>query len=96
MKHPSGDGDAVYRIKIAAEVLVFIKDCRALGLRRGDLYLHVACWIRSSSSGDDHHRYWEIPIGGFAVKDRDNNSRIIGLTLIMWYQISGLLTARLC
>ena len=30
MKHPSGDGDAVYPIKIAAEVLVFIKDCRTL------------------------------------------------------------------
>ena len=32
VKHPSGDGDAVYKfvIKIAAEVLVFIKDCRAL------------------------------------------------------------------
>ena len=30
MKLPSGDGDAVYRIKIAAEVFVFIKDCRAL------------------------------------------------------------------
>ena len=30
VKHPSGDGDAVYQfvIKIAAEVLVFIKDCR--------------------------------------------------------------------
>ena len=32
VKHPSGDGDAVYQfvIKIAAEVLVFIKDCRTL------------------------------------------------------------------
>ena len=30
VKHPSGDGDAVYLIKIAAEVLVFIKDYRAL------------------------------------------------------------------
>ena len=31
MKHPSGDGDAVYQfvIKIAARVLVFIKCCRA-------------------------------------------------------------------
>ena len=32
VKHPSGDGDAVYQfvIKIVAEVLVFIKDCRTL------------------------------------------------------------------
>ena len=30
VKHPSGDGDAIYQIKIAADVLVFIKDCRAL------------------------------------------------------------------
>ena len=32
VKHPSGDGDAVYQfvIKIAAEVLVFIKDCCAV------------------------------------------------------------------
>ena len=50
VKLPSGVGDAVYPIKIAAEVLVFIKDCRVLGLRRGDLH-HVACWILSSSSG---------------------------------------------
>ena len=45
VKHPSRDGDAVYRIKIAAEVLVFIRNCRALVLRRGDFH-HVACWIR--------------------------------------------------
>ena len=30
VKLPSGVGDAVYPIKIAAEVLVFIKDYRAL------------------------------------------------------------------
>ena len=30
VKHPSGIGDAVYLIKIATEVLVFIKDYRAL------------------------------------------------------------------
>ena len=29
VKHPSGDGDAVYRIKIVVEVLVFIKNYRA-------------------------------------------------------------------
>ena len=46
MKHPSGDGDAVYQIliKIAVRVLVFIKYYRALGLMRGVLH-HVACWI---------------------------------------------------
>ena len=30
MKHPSGDGDAVLSIKIAARVLVFIKCYRAV------------------------------------------------------------------
>jgi hypothetical protein len=40
-------------IEIATEVLVFIKDYRGLVLRRGDLH-HVACRIRSSSSGDVH------------------------------------------
>ena len=29
VKHPSGDGDAVYRKKIAVEVLVFIENYRA-------------------------------------------------------------------
>ena len=63
VKHPSGDGDAVYRIKIAAEVLVFIKDYRRLVLRRGDLH-HVACRIRSSSSGDVHRcwKNWKNPL----------------------------------
>jgi hypothetical protein len=40
---------------------VFIKDCRVLGLRRGDLH-HVACWIRSSSSGCVHRVIGRISI----------------------------------
>src|SRR3954467_2384943 len=56
--------------EIAAEVLFFIKDCRVLGLRRGDL-LHVACWIRSSSSGCVLRVIGRILSGLLAVKDRD-------------------------
>jgi hypothetical protein len=32
--------------------------------------------------------------GRLAVKDRDKTPRIIGMILIVWYQIIGLLTAR--
>jgi hypothetical protein len=49
---------------------VFIKDCRVLGLRRGDLH-HVACWIRSSSSGCVLRVIGRILSGLLAVKDRD-------------------------
>ena len=73
VKLPSRVGDAVYPINIAAEVLVFIKDCRVLVLRRGDLH-HVACWIRSSSSGDVHRVIGRILSGWLAVKDRDKPS----------------------
>jgi hypothetical protein len=31
--------------------------------------------------------------GRLAVKDQDKTPRIIGLILIMWYQITGLITA---
>jgi hypothetical protein len=75
---------------------VFIKDYRALVLRRGDLH-HVACRIRSSSSGDVHRVIGRIAIdllsGRLAVKDRDKTPRITGVILIMWYQITGLITA---
>ena len=70
VKLPSGVGDVVYPIKIATEVLVFIKDCRVLGLRRGDLH-HVACWIRSSSSGCVLRVIGRILSGLLAVKDWD-------------------------
>jgi hypothetical protein len=33
--------------------------------------------------------------GRLAMKDRDKTPRITGVILIMWYQITGLLTARL-
>jgi hypothetical protein len=32
--------------------------------------------------------------GRLAVKDWDKTPRIVGLILIMWYQITGLLTTR--
>ena len=49
---------------------MFIKDCRVLGLRRGDLH-HVACWIRSSSSGCVLRVIGRILSGLLAVKDQD-------------------------
>ena len=66
MKHPSGDGVAVYRIKIAAEVLVFIKDYRALGLRRGDLH-HVACWIYPRLQVTFFDRCWKDSYPGYSL-----------------------------
>ena len=49
---------------------MFIENYRRLVLRRGDLH-HVACRIRSSSSGDVH-RYWKsYYLGCLAVKDRE-------------------------
>ena len=53
---------------------MFIKDCRVLGLRRGDLH-HVACWIRSSSSGCVLRVIGRILSGLLAVKDRDKTHR---------------------
>jgi hypothetical protein len=53
---------------------VFIKDCRVLGLRRGDLH-HVACWIRSSSSGCVLRVIGRILSGLLAVKDRDKTPK---------------------
>ena len=50
VKHPSGDGDAVYLIKIAAEVLVFIKDYRAL-VWGVVIFITLLSGFVSSSSG---------------------------------------------
>ena len=80
---------------------MFIKDCRVLGLRRGDLH-HVACWIRSSSSGCVLRMIGRILSRLLAVKDRDKTQEepcsLSKSTpfLIMWYQIFGLITASLC
>jgi hypothetical protein len=37
----------------------------------------------------------DLYLVGLAVKDRDKTHRITGVILIMWYQITGFLTARL-
>ena len=68
MKLPSGDGDAAYQfvIKIAARVLVFIKDYQAQVLRR-IVYQYVACWIYSPPSGDVHRRYWKDFYPGYSL-----------------------------
>jgi hypothetical protein len=35
----------------------------------------------------------DLYLGRLAVKDRDKTPRITGVILIMWYQITGLITA---
>ena len=60
------------------------------------IHLHVACWIIPLLQVASIGVVGRIPIGGFAVKDRDNNYWIGDLILIMWYQITGLLTAKFC
>jgi hypothetical protein len=35
----------------------------------------------------------DLYLGRLAVKDRDKTHRITGLILIMWYQITGFITA---
>ena len=68
VKHPSRDGDAVYQfvIKIAAEVLVFIKDCRAVD--RGVVIsttLLAGFVPRLQVTFID--RYWEIIYPGYSL-----------------------------
>ena len=96
--HPSG-GTALPFIYIisAAKVLVFIKDYLALGLRR-IVHRSVACWIRSLFSRLRSSCCWEDSLPQvLAVKDRASTKEDpLGSSLIMWYQISGLLTARFC
>ena len=58
------------------EVLAFIKDYRRLVLRRGDLH-HVACQIRSSSSGDVH-RCWKNRYRVTRCERSGQNHRIAG------------------
>jgi hypothetical protein len=58
------------------------QELSGLGLRRGDLH-HVACWIRSSSSGDILRVIGRLLSGRLAVKDRDKTPRIIGVILII-------------
>ena len=55
---------------------MFIKDCRRLVLRRGDLH-HVACRIRSSSSGDVH-RCWKNCYWVTRCERSGQNYRIAG------------------
>ena len=95
--HPSEGTALPLSIISAAKVLVFIKDCLALGLRR-IVHRSVACWIRSLFSRLRSSRCWEDYLPQvLAVKDRASTKEDpVGRSLIMWYQLSGLLTARFC
>ena len=77
VKHPSGDSDAVYQIfiEIVAEVLVFIKDCRALGLRRGDLITLLAGFVPLLQVCV-HRVIGRISIRGSRCERSGNNYRI--------------------
>jgi hypothetical protein len=61
------------------------------GLRHGDLH-QVACWIRSSSSGDVHCIIGRFLYGLTRCETLGQTYRIISLILIMWYQITGFIT----
>ena len=58
---------------------MFIENYRRLVLRRGDLH-HVACRIRSSSSGDVH-RCWKNYYRVTRSERSGQNHRIAGLIL---------------
>ena len=73
---------------------MFIKDYRRLVLRRGDLH-HVACRIRPRLQVTFFALLEGFVSGLLAVKDRDKIIGSRGRILIMWYQITGLITARL-
>jgi hypothetical protein len=79
-----GNGAAVLSNKDCCEGSCVRKGLLGSGLRRGDLH-HVACWIRSSSSGDILRVIGRFLSGGLTVKDRDKTHRITGVIL---YQLS--------
>jgi hypothetical protein len=56
-----GNGAAVLSNKDCCEGSCVHQGLSGSGLRRGDLH-HVACWIRSSSSGCVHRHDWKISI----------------------------------
>ena len=97
MKHPSGDGDAVFQfvIKIAARVLVFIK-CYHARVRG------VVIFITLLAGFIPHLQVTPLVLlEGFIIRvsrcERSgNNQRIIPLILIMWYQCTRLITASFC
>jgi hypothetical protein len=62
------------------------------GLRHGDLH-HIAFWIRSSSSGVVFCVIGRFLSSLTRCERSGQNSRIIGVILIMWYQITGFITA---
>jgi hypothetical protein len=62
------------------------------GLRRGDLH-RVVCWIRPRLQVTFFALLEDFYSGRLAVKDQDKTPRITGMILIMWYQITGLITA---
>jgi hypothetical protein len=84
VKYPSGDGDAVYQfiIKIYADVLVFIKNCRGL-------VSSVVIFIMLLAGFVPHLQVTffmlleDLSIGLTRCERPRQNSRIIGVILIM-------------
>jgi hypothetical protein len=75
-----GNGAAVLSNKDCCEGSCIHQELSGSGLRRGDLH-HVACWIRSSSSGDVLHVIEDFYSDRLAVKDWDKTPRITGMIL---------------
>jgi hypothetical protein len=90
-----GNGAAVFIKYIVVKVLVFIKDYQAqvwgvvifITLLAGFIPLLQVTFFALLE---------DLYPGRLAMKDRDKTHRIIGLILIMWYQITGLITASFC
>jgi hypothetical protein len=75
------NGAVVLSNKDCCEGSCVHQELSSSGLRRGDLY-HIACWIRSSSSGDVLRVIGRFLSGWLAVKDRDKTPTITGVILI--------------
>jgi hypothetical protein len=84
VKHPSGDGDAVYRIKLLRR---FLYSSRIVVLWFEAWCSSSRCLLDSSSSSGDILRVIGRFLSGWlAMKDRDKTHRITSVILIMWYQ----------
>ena len=66
MKHPSGDGDAVLSIKIAARVLVFIK-CYRAQVRGVVIFTTLLAGFVPRLQVTFIDRYWEIIYPGYSL-----------------------------
>ena len=69
------------------------QELSCFGLRRGDFH-HVGCWIRPRLQVTFFSLLEGFVSGLLAVKDRAKLIGSLGVILNMWYQITGLFTAR--